>query len=289
MVAEDVENEPLAALVINRLRGVMQVCAVKAPGFGDRRKAMLQDLAILTGGEFISEDLGIKLENVEVSQLGRAKRVIVDKDNTTIVEGAGKKSDLQARIAQVKQQIETTTSDYDREKLSERLAKLAGGVAVVHVGAATELAMKEKKARVEDALHATRAATEEGIVPGGGVALLRCAEPLAKLAEQMAGDRRVGVEIVMRALTVPLASIAENSGVDGRVIVEEVKALKKTEGFDAQTGEYGDMFEKGIIDPTKVTRSALQNAASIASLMLTTETMVTELKDKKEEIEGVVR
>ena len=289
VVSEDVENEPLAALVINRLRGVMQVCAVKAPGFGDRRKAMLEDLAILTGGQFISEDLGVKLESVEIGQMGRAKRVIVTKETTTVVEGAGKKADIQSRIAQVRQQIEATTSDYDREKLSERLAKLSGGVAVVHVGAATEIAMKEKKARVEDALHATRAATEEGIVPGGGVALLRCTDALASLAEKMEGDKRAGVEIIMRALSVPLATIAANSGVDGGVVVEEVRALKKTEGFDAQMGDYADMFERGIIDPTKVTRTALQNAVSIASLMLTTETMVTELKDNKEEIEGAVK
>ena len=289
VVAEDVESEALAALVINRLRGVLNVCAVKAPGFGDRRKAMLEDLAILTGGTFISEDLGIKLEKVGVGHLGQAKRVIVSKDDTTVVEGAGKKSEIQSRIAQIRQQIEATTSDYDREKLTERLAKLTGGVAVIHVGAATEIAMKEKKARVEDALHATRAATEEGIVPGGGVALVRCLSALANFRKTVEGDRRVGVDIVMRALTVPLATIAQNTGLDGRVVVEEVKARKGNEGFDANTSQYVDMVAAGIVDPTKVTRSALQNAASIASLMLTTETMVTELKEKDEKIEGVVR
>ena len=292
VIAEDVEGEALAALVVNRLRGVLQCCAVKAPGFGDRRKAMLEDIALLTKGRMISEDLGLKLENLSLGDLGTAKRVVVDKDNTTIIEGAGKKSDIQGRIAQIRSQIEASTSDYDKEKLSERLAKLAGGVAVVKVGAATETAMKEKKARVEDALHATRAATEEGVVPGGGVALLRTLAALAEFRKTVeSSDERFGVDIVTRALELPMCTIGDNSGVDGRVVVSRAKELTGNMGFDANTREFVDMVKAGIIDPTKVTRCALQNAASIASLMLTTETMITEIKEKdkkKEAVEGAV-
>jgi len=292
IVAEDVEGEALAALVVNRLRGVLQCCAVKAPGFGDRRKAMLEDLAVVTGGRMISEDLGLKLENLSLADLGKAKRIVVDKENTTVIEGAGKKSDIQARIAQIRSQIEQSTSDYDKEKLGERLAKLSGGVAVVKVGAATETAMKEKKARVEDALHATRAATEEGVVAGGGVALLRCAPKVRSAAKSIENEgERHGAEIVARALELPMATIGENSGVDGRVVVAQAVEMKGNVGFDANTGQFIDMVEAGIIDPTKVTRSALQNAASIAGLMLTTETMVTEIKekdDKKQAVQGAV-
>ena len=292
IVAEDVEGEALAALVVNRLRGVLQCCAVKAPGFGDRRKAMLEDLAVVTGGRMISEDLGLKLENLSLADLGKAKRIVVDKENTTVIEGAGKKSDIQARIAQIRNQIEQSTSDYDKEKLGERLAKLSGGVAVVKVGAATETAMKEKKARVEDALHATRAATEEGVVAGGGVALLRCAPKVRSAAKSIENEgERHGAEIVARALELPMATIGENSGVDGRVVVAQAVEMKGNVGFDANTGQFIDMVEAGIIDPTKVTRSALQNAASIAGLMLTTETMVTEIKekdDKKQAVQGAV-
>jgi chaperonin GroEL len=286
VVAEDVDGEALAALVINKLRGSLQVCAVKAPGFGDRRKAMLQDIAILTGGQLISEDLGVKLENVDVNVLGRAKRVVVTKDATTIIEGAGKKADIKARIDQIRQQIENTTSDYDREKLQERLAKLAGGVAVIRVGGATETEVKERKARVEDALHATRAAVEEGIVPGGGVVCLRAIEAVEAMRAKAKGDEKIGVDIVVRALEAPLRTIAENSGLDGGVIVEEVRSLKAAEGYNALTGEYGDMFKMGVIDPAKVSRSALQNAASIAGLMLTTDVVVTEEKEEEEEGEG---
>jgi chaperonin GroEL len=292
VIAEEVEGEALAALVVNRLRGVLSCCAVKAPGFGDRRKAMLDDIAVITKGRTISEDLGLKLENLTLADLGTAKRIVVDKENTTIIEGAGKKADIQARIGQIKKQIEDSTSDYDKEKLSERLAKLSGGVAVVKVGAATETAMKEKKARVEDALHATRAATEEGIVPGGGVALLRTLPALAAFRKTVeSNDERFGVDIIVRAIELPLATIGYNSGLDGRVIVSEVKDLTGNMGFDANTGKYVDMVKAGIIDPTKVTRCALQNAASVAGLMLTTETMVTEIKDKgdKKAIEGAVR
>jgi len=293
VIAEDVEGEALAALVVNRLRGVLQCCAVKAPGFGDRRKAMLEDVALLTKGRMISEDLGLKLENLSLADMGTAKRIVVDKDNTTIIEGAGKKSDIQGRIAQLKTQIEATTSDYDKEKLSERLAKLAGGVAVVKVGAATETAMKEKKARVEDALHATRAATEEGIVPGGGVALLRAIPALAELRKSVeSSDERHGVDIVTRAIELPMCTIGDNSGMDGRVVVAHAKEMTGNMGFDANTCEFVDMVKAGIIDPTKVTRCALQNAASIASLMLTTETMITEIKEKdekKQAVEGAVR
>jgi chaperonin GroEL len=278
IIAEEVEGEALATLVVNKLRGTIQVAAVKAPGFGDRRKAMCEDIAILTGGKFLSEDLGIKLENVQLDDLGRAKRIIIDKENTTIVEGAGKQSDVQGRINQIRKAIEETTSDYDREKLQERLAKLAGGVAVVHVGAATETEMKEKKARVEDALHATRAAVEEGIVPGGGVALLRALSALKDL--DLKGDQQIGVEIVRRALEEPLRQLAKNAGEEGSLIVQEVKSRKGWEGFDCEKIEYVDMGKAGIIDPTKVTRSALQNAASIAGLLLTTECCVTEAPEK---------
>ncbi len=284
IVAEDVEGEALATLVVNKLRGTLAVCAVKAPGFGDRRKAIMEDIAVLTGGKVISEDLGIKLENVKVEDLGRAKRIVVDKENTTIVEGAGKKADIQGRIGQIKKEIEDTTSDYDREKLQERLAKLAGGVAVINVGAATETEMKEKKARVEDALHATRAAVEEGIVPGGGVAYLRCLGTLERLGKELDADERVGVNIVKRALEQPLRTLCENAGVEGSVIVEKVKEYKgeeKTTGYDVDSEKFVDMFKAGIIDPTKVTRTALQNAASVASLLLTTEAIITEIPDKK--------
>jgi len=281
IVSEDVEGEALATLVVNKLRGTLAVCAVKAPGFGDRRKAMMEDIAVLTGGKVITEDLGIKLENVKIEDLGRAKRIVVDKENTTIVEGAGKKADIQGRIAQIKREIEDTTSDYDREKLQERLAKLAGGVAVINVGAATETEMKEKKARVEDALHATRAAVEEGIVPGGGVAYLRCLPALEKLLGTIQGDEKVGVSIIRRALEQPLRTLCENAGLEGSIVVEKVKQEKQYTGFNVDTEEYVDMFEAGIIDPTKVSRSALQNAASVASLLLTTEALVTEIPDKK--------
>ena len=279
VIAEDVEGEALATLVVNKLRGTLSACAVKAPGFGDRRKAMLEDIAVLTNGKLITEDLGIKLENVKIEDLGRAKRVTVDKDNTTIVEGAGKHTDIQGRIALIKRQIEDTTSDYDKEKLQERLAKLAGGVAVINVGAATETEMKEKKARVEDALHATRAAVEEGIVPGGGVALIRCIPALDKL--ELTGDELIGVNIVKRALEEPLRQIVNNAGLEGSVIVEHVKKEKKTVGFNAATEKYEDLLEAGVVDPTKVTRSALQNAASVAGLLLTTEALITEIPEKK--------
>ncbi|MEK6672130.1 MAG: chaperonin GroEL [Nitrospirota bacterium] len=283
ILAEDVEGEALATLVVNKLRGTIQVCAVKAPGFGDRRKAMLEDLAILTGGTMISEDLGIKLEGVKLSDLGRAKKITVDKENTTIVEGAGDHAKIQGRVKQIKSQIEETSSDYDREKLQERLAKIVGGVAVINVGAATETEMKEKKARVEDALHATRAAVEEGIVPGGGVALLRCLSTLKNLKLDN-HDQQIGVKIVMKALEEPIRQIVNNAGLEGSVIVEKVKSSKDlNHGFDAQNEEYVDMIKAGIIDPTKVTRTALQNASSVASLMLTTAVMVSEIPedDKK--------
>ena len=286
IVAEDVEGEALATLVVNKLRGTFQCCAVKAPGYGDRRKAMLQDIAILTGGKAITEDLGIKLENVELSDLGRAKRVRVTKDDTTIVEGAGKAADIKARINQIKKQIEETDSDYDREKLQERLAKLAGGVAVINVGAATETEMKEKKARVEDALHATRAAVEEGIVPGGGVALIRCQKVLDEIEAK--GDVKTGVEIVRRAIEFPLRQLVANAGLEPSVIVQKVKEAKKvSEGFNVATEEFVDMVDAGIIDPAKVTRSALQNAASIASLMLTTEALVVEKPEKEKNNPGM--
>ena len=280
IVAEDVEGEALATLVVNKLRGTLQCAAVKAPGFGDRRKAMLEDIATLTGGKAITEDLGIKLENITLEDLGKAKKVVVDKDNTTIIDGAGKTSTIEGRIKQIRAQIEETTSDYDREKLQERLAKLAGGVAIIKVGAATETAMKEKKARVEDALNATRAAVEEGIVPGGGVALLRAATVIDSL--KLEGDEKVGAMIVKRALEEPIRQIVENAGLEGSVIVEKVKAEKGvTRGFDAESLEFVDMIQAGIIDPTKVERVALQNAASVASLLLTTEALITDLPEDK--------
>jgi chaperonin GroEL len=280
IIAEDVEGEALATLVVNKLRGTLQVCAVKAPGFGDRRKAMLEDIAVLTGGKLISEDLGIKLENIKIEELGKAKRVTIDKENTTIVEGSGKSADIQGRVAQIRRQIEETTSDYDKEKLQERLAKLAGGVAVINVGAATETEMKEKKARVEDALHATRAAVEEGIVAGGGVALIRAQKSLEGL-RGLNEDEKVGVQIVRRAIEEPLRTLANNAGTEGALIVEEVKKRKGNEGYDVAKGEYVDLVKAGIVDPTKVTRSALQNAASIAGLLLTTEALVTEVPEKE--------
>jgi len=292
IVAEDVEGEALATLVVNKLRGVLNICAVKAPGFGDRRKAMLGDMAILTGGTVISEDLGLKLENLQLSQLGKVKQVKVNKDSTTLIKGAGKKADIQKRIAQLRRQIEETESEYDKEKFQERLAKLSGGVALIHVGAATEAAMKETKARVEDALHATRAAAEEGIVPGGGVALLRVIPAVQKMHDGLDDDERLGASIVLRALEEPVRHIASNSGHDGGVVADEVKSRAGAVGFNANTGEYVDMFEAGIVDPTKVTRSALQNAASIAALMLTTEAMITNIKDDEEKgarVEGSVR
>jgi chaperonin GroEL len=277
IIAEDVEGEALATLVVNKLRGVLSCCAVKAPGFGDRRKAMLEDIAVLTGGKMISEDLGIKLENVRLDDLGSAKRITIDKDNTTIVEGAGTKEDIEGRIKQITVQIEESTSDYDREKLQERKAKLVGGVAVLHVGAATETEMKEKKARVEDALNATRAAVEEGIVPGGGIAFLRAIPALEQL--KLEGDQKIGVQIVKRALEEPTRQIAINSGWEGSIVVEKLKAMETNMGFNAETEKFEDLFAAGVIDPTKVSRSALQNAASIASLMLTTEAIVTEIKE----------
>ena len=279
IIAEDVEGEALATLVVNKLRGTLQVVAVKAPGFGDRRKAMLEDISILTAGTVISEDLGRKLDNVTLQDLGTAKRVVVGKDETTIIEGAAKPSDIKSRVELIKRQIEETTSDYDREKLQERLAKLAGGVAVINVGAATETEMKEKKARVEDALHATRAAVEEGIIPGGGVALIRTISALDRV--EVEGDEKVGIDIIRRALEEPLRILANNAGVEGSVVVMEVKKAKKTSGYDVDKDEYVDMYEAGIIDPTKVARTALQNAASIAALMLTTEALITEIPEKE--------
>ena len=280
IIAEDIEGEALATLVVNKLRGTLQVCAVKSPGFGDRRKAMMEDIAVLTGGKFISEDLGLKLESLSLADMGRAKRITIDKENTTIVEGAGKTSDIQGRIGQIRRQIEETTSDYDREKLQERLAKLAGGVAVINVGASTETEMKEKKARVEDALHATRAAVEEGIVPGGGVALIRAQSALDDV--RATGESKIGVEIVRRACEAPLRQLTENAGVDGSIVVQEVRNGKGAYGYDVAKGSYGDMIKAGIIDPTKVTRSALQNSASIAGLLLVTEAMIAEIPQKKD-------
>jgi len=282
IIAEEVEGEALATLVVNKLRGTLNICAVKAPGFGDRRKAMLEDIAILTGGKFISEDLGIKLEGVNLEDLGRAKSIVIDKENTTIVEGYGKSSEIQGRVNQIRRAIEETTSDYDREKLQERLAKLAGGVAVINVGAATETEMKEKKARVEDALHATRAAVEEGIVPGGGVALLRCLSAMSAV-QPSNDDERIGVDIVKRAVEYPTRELANNAGMEGSVIVEEVKRRKGNDGYNVATGGYEDLVKAGVVDPKKVTRTALQNAASIAGLLLTTECLITEIpeKDKK--------
>ena len=284
IIAEEVDGEALATLVVNKLRGTLHVCAVKAPGFGDRRKEMLKDIAILTGGQAVTEDLGIKLESLTLKDLGRAKRITVDKDNTTIVEGGGKKADIEGRVKQIRAQVEETTSDYDREKLQERLAKLVGGVAVIKVGAATETEMKEKKARVEDALHATRAAVEEGIVPGGGVALIRCLPVLEKL--KFDGDRAYGLNILRRAMEEPLRQISQNAGVDGSIVVEKVKDGKGAFGFNAATEEYEDLVKAGVIDPTKVVRTALQNAASVASLMLTTEALVAERPKKKEKTAG---
>jgi len=281
LIAEDVEGEALATLVVNKIRGTLKVAAVKAPGFGDRRKAMLEDIAILSGGRVISEEIGLKLENAVLSDLGQVKRIVIDKDDTTLVEGGGKKTDIQGRIGQIRQQIEDTTSDYDREKLQERLAKLAGGVAVINVGAPTEVAMKEKKARVEDALHATKAAVEEGIVPGGGVALLRCLSALNKL-KLANSDEQVGVDIVKRAIEEPLRQIANNAGVEGSIIVEKVKEEQKSVGYNAETDKIEDLVSAGVIDPTKVVRIAIENAASIAGLMLTTEAAVTEKPEKKE-------
>ncbi len=282
IVAEEVDGEALATLVVNKLRGTLNVAAVKAPGFGDRRKAMLEDIAVLTGGQVISEELGLKLENIKLTDLGRAKRVTIDKENTTIVEGYGDPKKIEGRVKQIKAQIEETTSDYDREKLQERLAKIVGGVAVINVGAATETEMKEKKARVEDALHATKAAVEEGVVPGGGVAFLRCIAGLEKL--KLPDQQQVGSNIVRRALEEPIRQIAENAGFEGSVVVEKVKKeLKGAFGFDAAAEEYGDLIERGIIDPTKVTRCALQNAGSVAGLMLTTEVMVTDIPEEKKE------
>jgi chaperonin GroEL len=299
IIAEDVESEALAALVVNRLRGVLNVCAVKAPGFGDRRKAMLGDIAILTGGQFISEDLGIKLENVTLDQLGKAKTVRVEKENTTIINGAGKKADIQKRIDQIRAQMEQTDSEYDKEKFSERLAKLTGGVAIVRVGAATEADMKQKKGRVEDALHATRAAVAEGILPGGGVALIRAVPAIEAITKgsgrnALEEDERLGAEIVVRALTKPVRTIAANSGVDGAVVADEIRQRgdkSPSIGYNANTGEYVDMFKAGIVDPTRVTRSALQNAASIASLMLTTEVLITKIDDEESagKVHGAIR
>ena len=281
IIAEDVEGEALATLVVNKLRGTLQICAVKAPGFGDRRKEMLKDIAILTGGQVISEDLGIKLESVTVDQLGTAKRVSVDKESTTIVEGAGKTTEIQGRVAEIKHQIDTTSSDYDREKLQERLAKLAGGVAVIKVGAQTEAAMKEKKDRVDDALHATRAAVEEGIVPGGGVALIRCQKAVEDCAATLCGDEKIGAEILGRAMEAPLRQLVQNAGLEAALIVEKVKGADGNNGYNVATGEFVDLVNAGVLDPAKVTRSALQNAASIAGLLLTTECMITEIPEPK--------
>jgi chaperonin GroEL len=287
IIAEDLEGEALATLVVNKLRGTLNVVAVKAPGFGDRRKAMCEDIAILTGAKFISEDLGLKLESVELSDLGKAKSIVIDKENTTIVEGGGKSSDIQGRVNQIRRQIEETTSDYDREKLQERLAKLAGGVAVINVGAATESEMKEKKARVEDALHATRAAVEEGIVPGGGVALIRCLEAIDKVKGSNE-DERIGVDIVKKAVEFPTRELANNAGEEGSVVVEEVKKRKGNEGYNVADNSYEDLVKAGVVDPKKVTRTALQNAASIAGLLLTTECLITEIpeKEKKSQMPG---
>ena len=285
IIAEDVEGEALATLVVNKIRGILNACAVKAPGFGDRRKAMLEDIAILTGGKCITEDLGIKLENLTIDDLGRVKSVIVDKENTTIVEGYGKSSEIQGRVGQIRRQIEETTSDYDREKLQERLAKLAGGVAVINVGAATESEMKEKKARVEDALHATRAAVEEGIVPGGGVALLRTLNAISKLDLENP-DEQIGVDIVKRAVEEPLRALSSNAGEEGSIIVEHVKKAKGSNGYNVATGDHVDLIKAGVVDPAKVTRTALQNAGSIAGLLLTTECLITEIPEEEKEPAG---
>jgi chaperonin GroEL len=280
IIAEEVEGEALATLVVNKLRGTINVCAVKAPGFGDRRKAMMEDIAVLTGGKCITEDLGIKLESIGLEDLGRAKSIVVDKENTTIVEGYGKSSEIQGRVNQIRRQIEETTSDYDKEKLQERLAKLAGGVAVINVGAQTETEMKEKKARVEDALHATRAAVEEGIVAGGGVALIRCISAI-EAVKGANDDEQIGVDIIKRAVEGPLRALAANAGVEGSLIVQEVKKRKGNEGYNVATGDYEDLVKAGVVDPKKVTRSALQNAASIAGLLLTTECLITDAPEKE--------
>jgi chaperonin GroEL len=282
IIAEDVDGEALATLVVNKLRGTLQVAAVKAPGFGDRRKAMLEDIAILTGGQVVSEDLGIKLENLTINDLGKAKRITIDKDNTTVVDGAGSRSALEGRVKQIRAQIEETTSDYDREKLQERLAKLIGGVAVINVGAATETEMKEKKARVEDALNATRAAVEEGIVPGGGVALVRCLEALDKI--KIKAEQKLGVKVVMRAIEEPLRQIANNAGFEGSVVIDKVKNESGATGYNAETNTYEDLIQAGVIDPTKVVRFALQNASSVAGLMLTTEAMIAEKPEEKSDM-----
>lgn len=290
LICEDVEGEPLTALVVNKLRGVLNVSAVKAPGFGDRRKAMLGDIAVLTGGTLISEDLGIKLENIDTSHLGQARRIEITKDNCTLIEGAGDPKAIQARVDQIRNHIEETDSDYDREKFQERLAKITGGVAIISVGAATEAEMKQTKARMEDALHATRAAVEEGILPGGGVALLRCVDAVSKL--DVTGDEKIGAEIVTRALQAPIRQIASNCGMDGAVVADEVKDMKTNEGYDAKKGEYGDMVARGIIDPAKVVKTALKNAASIAGLMLTTQVLVTKTDEEgksKKQVEGSIR
>ncbi|MDA0657922.1 MAG: chaperonin GroEL [Planctomycetota bacterium] len=292
IIAEDVEGDALTALVVNKLRGVLNICAVKAPGFGDRRKSMLGDMAVLTGGTLISEDLGIQLDKLTLEHLGSAKRITVDKNETTIVEGAGKKDDIKKRIDQLKNQISDTDSEYDREKLQERLAKLTGGVAIISVGAETEADMKQKKARVEDALHATRAAVEEGILPGGGVALLRCEAAVSTARSSAKGDEKIGVDIISRVLAAPLRQIADNGGIDGAVVVDEVRQRSKNEGYDANHAVYTDMFKAGIIDPVKVVRTALSNAASIAGLLLTTEAMVTNFDDddkKKQRVEGSIQ
>jgi chaperonin GroEL len=292
IIAEDVEAEALTLLVVNKLRGVLNVCAVKAPGFGDRRKAMLGDIAVLTGGTMISEDLGLQIENLTTEHLGRAKKITIDKSTTTIVEGAGKRSEIDARVQQIKNQLDATESEYDKEKFQERLAKISGGVAVISVGAETEADMKQKKARVEDALHATRAAVEEGILPGGGVALLRCREAVEKARGSAKGDEKIGVNIILKALEAPLRQIADNGGIDGSVVVDEVLQQKENVGFDANTGKYVDMYKAGIIDPVKVVRTALANAASIAGLLLTTDAMVSNFdKDdkKKRSVEGAIR
>jgi chaperonin GroEL len=292
VIAEEVEGEALAALVVNRLRGVLQCCAVKAPGFGDRRKAMMQDIAVMTGGKFISEDLGLKLENVKLGDLGQAKTIRADKDNTTIVEGSGEAKDIKSRIQQIRNSIEATTSDYDREKLEERLAKLVGGVAKINVGAATEVEMKQKKARIEDALHAARAAAEEGVVPGGGVALLRCEEAVAKVRSRLKSDARFGADIIQRALVWPISTIAANSGAEAGVVIDKVRGGSGAFGYNAATGEYGDLVKAGVIDPAKVTRLAIENAASVSGLLLTTETAITDLPKEDGDgkaAEGAVR
>ena len=286
IIAEDVEGEALAALVVNKLRGTLNACAVKAPGFGDRRKEMLRDIAILTGGRCITEDLGIKLENIQLSDLGSAKRISVDKENTVIVEGSGKASDIQGRVKQIRRQIEETTSDYDREKLQERLAKLAGGVAVINVGAATEPEMKEKKARVEDALHATRAAVEEGILPGGGVALLRAANAIEKAADALEGDEAIGASIVRRAIESPLRKLCDNAGVEGSLVVQQVLKSKGSMGYNVATDTHEDLIKAGVVDPTKVTRTALQNAGSVAGLLLTTDCMITDIPEEEKPAPG---